>query len=264
MAIQFDRLLSTDSAKAAKALGFGYLNGIHYMAPHSTAGVGDLCPSSTAGCRALCLGLYSGQASMVADLETGTNATRDSRVAKARFFMSDRTLYLNHIALQIFRLSAKAEREGLKACIRLNGSTDIPFERMGFALGGKAAEKVGAKAGERVNLIDLFEREQFVDYTKIVSRLAKAPRNLCLTLSRSEANEAECLDALADGHNVAVVFAHGLPVSRRWKGFRVINGDKHDLRHLDPRDASSGFVVGLSPKGAKAKADMSGFVLRDY
>ena len=262
--IQFDRLLSTDSAKAAKALGFGYLNGILYAAPHSTAGVGDLCPSSTAGCRALCLGLYSGQASMVADLENGTNSVRDSRVAKARLFMSDRVFYLNQIALQIVRLSAKAEREGLKACIRLNGSTDIPFERMGFALGGKAAEKVGAKAGERVNLIDLFEREQFVDYTKIISRLAKAPRNLCLTLSRSEANETECLDALADGHNVAVVFAHGLPVSRRWKGFRVIDGDKHDLRHLDPRDASSGFVIGLSPKGAKAKRDMSGFVLRDY
>lgn len=262
--IQFDRLLSTDSAKAAKALGFGYLNGILYAAPHSTAGVGDLCPSSTAGCRALCLGLYSGQASMVADLENGTNSVRDSRVAKARLFMSDRVFYLNQIALQIVRLSAKAEREGLKACIRLNGSTDIPFERMGFALGGKAAEKVGAKAGERVNLIDLFEREQFVDYTKIISRLAKAPRNLCVTLSRSEANETECLDALADGHNVAVVFAHGLPVSRRWKGFRVIDGDKHDLRHLDPRDASSGFVIGLSPKGAKAKRDMSGFVLRDY
>jgi hypothetical protein len=262
--IQFDRLLSTDSAKAAKALGFGYLNGILYAAPHSTAGVGDLCPSSTAGCRALCLGLYSGQASMVADLENGTNSVRDSRVAKARLFMSDRVFYLNQIALQIVRLSAKAEREGLKACIRLNGSTDIPFERMGFALGGKAAEKVGAKAGERVNLIDLFECEQFVDYTKIISRLAKAPRNLCVTLSRSEANETECLDALADGHNVAVVFAHGLPVSRRWKGFRVIDGDKHDLRHLDPRDASSGFVIGLSPKGAKAKRDMSGFVLRDY
>ena len=259
--IQFDRLLSTDSAKAAKALGFGYLNGILYAAPHSTAGVGDLCPSSTEGCRALCLGLYSGQASMVADLENGTNATRDSRVAKARLFMSDRVFYLNQIALQIVRLSAKAEREGLKACIRLNGSTDIPFERMGFALGGKAAEKVGAKAGERVNLIDLFEREQFVDYTKIVSRLAKAPRNLCLTLSRSEANETECLDALADGHNVAVVFGNGLP--KTWHDFEVINGDKHDLRHLDPR-AARGFVVGLLPKGAKAKADTSGFVLRDY
>jgi len=32
------------------------------------------------------------------------------------------------------------------------------------------------------------------------------------------------------------------------------------LRHLDP----SPVIVGLDPKGAKAKADQSGFVVRDY
>ena len=264
MSIQFDRLLSTDSAKAAKATGYGYLNGIHYMAPHSTAGVGDLCPASTDGCRALCLGLYSGQASMVADLENGTNSVRESRIEKARLFMGERAFYLNHLARQIVRLVAKASREGLRPCIRLNGSTDIAFERMAFALDAKTAKATGRNAGERVTLPGLFAGVQFVDYTKIASRLANAPSNLCLTLSRSEANEPECLAALANGQNVAVVFAHGLPVSRLWEGFRVVDGDKHDLRHLDPRDASSGFVIGLSPKGAKAKRDMSGFVLRDY
>jgi len=62
---------------------------------------------------------------------------------------------------------------------------------------------------------------------------------------------------LQAGGNVAVVFANGLP--DRWNGFPVINGDLHDLRHLDPR----GVVVGLSPKGPKAKRDMSGFVIRN-
>ncbi len=262
--ISFNRLLSVDSAKAAKATGYGYLNGIHYMAPAASAGVGDLCPKASPGCIAACLGKYSGQASMVADLENGTNAVRESRIAKARLFMAERNLYLNHLARQIVRLSAQAEREGLTPCIRLNGSSDVAFERMAFAIDAKTAKATGRGEGERVTLPGLFPDVQFVDYTKIASRLGKAPANLSLTFSRSETNEGEALEALGAGHNVAVVFAHGLPVSRLWKGFRVIDGDRHDLRHLDPRDPSRGYVIGLTPKGSKAKRDTSGFVVRDY
>ena len=71
---KFKRFFSTDSAKAIKADKFGYLNGINYMAPHTTGGIGNLCPHSSQGCRDLCLGMYSGQAAMVKDLENGTNA----------------------------------------------------------------------------------------------------------------------------------------------------------------------------------------------
>ena len=246
--ISFNRLLSVDSAKAAKATGYGYLNGIHYMAPHSTAGVGNLCQGASIGCMAICLGKYSGQASMVKDLENGTNSVRDSRIAKAQMFMRERETYLGHLGRQIGRLVAKADSESLRPCIRLNGSTDIPFERMRFG-------------ADRLTLLERFPDVQFVDYTKIFSRLAKAPANLSLTFSRSETNEAECLQALASGHNVAVVFGAGLPAT--WHGYEVISGDLHDLRHLDPR-AARGYVIGLTPKGAKAKKDTSGFVLLDY
>ena len=48
-----------------------------------------------------------------------------------------------------------------------------------------------------------------------------------------------------------------------YRGFTVIDGDQHDLRHLD---ASGGerksLIVALSPKGNKAKRDASGFVVR--
>jgi hypothetical protein len=97
----------------------------------------------------------------------------------------------------------------------------------------------------------------FVDYTKIVSRFEQAlPPNYHLTLSRSETNERECLEALERGINVAVVFADK-PTT--WHGFECIDGDEHDLRQLDPR---GGYVVALSPKGRKAKRDRSGFVVR--
>ena len=50
---------------------------------------------------------------------------------------------------------------------------------------------------------------------------------------------------------------NGLP--KTYLGFRVINGDSHDLRFLDPK----GVIVGLSPKGNKAKKDTSGFVIQN-
>ena len=78
-----------------------------------------------------------------------------------------------------------------------------------------------------------------------------------MTFSRSEANEPVALALLARGINVAVMFADGLPFA--WHGHPVTNGDVHDLRHLDPK---GGYVVGLSPKGNKAKRDTSGFVVR--
>ena len=67
------------------------------------------------------------------------------------------------------------------------------------------------------------------------------------------------IELLARGINVAVVFRKALPET--WQGFQVINGDLHDLRHLDPR-GEIGTVIGLAPKGRKAKRDTSGFVVR--
>ena len=55
--------------------------------------------------------------------------------------------------------------------------------------------------------------------------------------------------------NMAVVF-RDKNIPKKWQGFDVIDGDKDDLRFLDPR----GVVVGLYAKG-KAKHDTSGFVV---
>ena len=112
---------------------------------------------------------------------------------------------------------------------------------------------------EKSGIMDYFFDVQFYDYTKIVKRAyADLPPNYHLTLSYSEADEEyaeEVLMAVADtGVNAAVVFRDRLPDT--FKGFRVIDGDKDDLRFLDPK----GVVVGLKAKG-KAKQDKSGFVI---
>jgi hypothetical protein len=57
-----NRIFSVDNPKAAKAQSFGWLNGIHYMAPARLAGVGNLCGNASLGCINLCLGEHSGAA----------------------------------------------------------------------------------------------------------------------------------------------------------------------------------------------------------
>ena len=242
--MRFTKFFSTDSAKAIKAEKFGYLNAINYMAPHSTGGAGNLCPHSSAGCRSLCLGMYSGQAAMVSDLENGTNAVRESRIAKSRWFMEDRAAFMAEMTDHVRAMARKAQRENKTLVVRPNGSSDLSFEYI--------------RTDDGQSLPIRFPMIQFVDYTKNLKRVLspKRPPNYHLTFSLSETNRGEALAALAAGVNVAVVFGDGMP--SKYLGHDVIDGTEHDLRHLDP----SPVIVGLDPKGAKAKRDTTGFVVR--
>ena len=243
---KFTKFFSTDSAKAIKADKYGWLNAINYMAPHDTAGVGNLCPNASDGCKSLCLGMYSGQAAMVSDLENGTNAVRESRIAKSQYFMNERQAFMAEMAGHVRAMIRKANRENKKLAVRPNGSTDIAFER------------IPTDNGQPLPI--RFPEIQFVDYTKSVRRVLdpNRPANYHLTFSLSETNKAKAEQVLAAGFNVAVVFGDGQPAT--FMGHRVIDGTEHDLRHLDPQPV----IVGLDPKGKKAKADTSGFVVRDY
>jgi hypothetical protein len=259
---QFKRFFSYDSPKAIKAKKFRYLNAINYMAPADTAGVGNLCSDKSPVCTLLCLGTESGQASMVSAATNWTNNVRESRKRKARYFMQERQAYMREMLLHIAKAIRTAKRKRLKLCVRPNGSTDIAYEGLRVMIDPAFAAQLSAISGHAVpagaqTILTAFPAVQFVDYTKNPRRFNKPlPPNYYLTFSRSETNESDALALLARGHNVAVVFAQ-LPTV--WNGFNVIDGDKHDLRHLDAR---GGNVVGLTPKGNKAKRDMLGFVVR--
>ena len=240
-----NRIFSFDSAKAIKAQSYGYLNAIHYMAPASLSGV-NLCPKASEACKALCLGWTSGQAGMVAK-DDDLNSVRLSRLAKAKRFMKERKAYMRDVVRSIELGIKKAEKLGMKLCVRMNGSTDIAWECI-------ACERDGVSYR---NLMLAFPDIQFVDYTKIATRLErKLPDNYYLILSRHEANDSDVVKIVSSGlGNAAVVFE---TVPMTWQGLTVIDGDKHDLRHLDP----NGVIVGLTPKGRKAKKDTTGFVIR--
>jgi hypothetical protein len=75
-----------------------------------------------------------------------------------------------------------------------------------------------------------------------------------ITFSLNESNKEDAFNILKSGGNVAIVFRNQLPTT--YNGYKVVNGDEHDLRFLDPQNV----IVGLKAKG-KAKTDYSGFVL---
>jgi hypothetical protein len=261
-----NRIFSTDSPKAIKANKFGYINAIHYMAPHKSAGVGNLCSHASLGCIALCLGEHSGAAIYYP-------AVIQSRRAKAQRFMRDRARYLLDMVRAIDALIVKAKRMRKKLALRLNGSTDVAYEGIRFTIhrnpfGRAIAVTLGGPEGK--TFFAHYPDIPFPDYTKNPRRFDRTlPANYCLTFSHSETNESDCLRLLERGVNVAVVFAGDKPLT--WNGFTVIDGDTHDLRHLDPRAGNlvnghslslGGYVIALSPKGYKAKRDSSGFVVR--
>ena len=258
-----NRIFSTDNSKALKADKYGYLNAIHYLAPASSGGAGNLCSHASPGCIALCLGWYSGQAGMVKDLEHGSNSVRASRQQKAQRFMHNRARYLLDLVRELDGLERKADKWRKQMCVRLNGSSDIGWEGIHFVIGRGLDDKAfNVQLGGSMNIFEHYPNIQFVDYTKNPRRFdRKLPANYWLTFSHSEINEADCLKLLARGFNVAVAFDH-MPLS--WRGHIVVDGDKHDLRHLDPRaeDGAPGYVIRLVPRGRKAKRDTSGFVVR--
>jgi hypothetical protein len=261
------KLLSISSdAKTVKGEALGYLTGVMYLAPAKLSGY-QVCPKASDGCSAACLGWYAGRANIVKK-GGSTNKIRDARIAKTRWFFEDREGFMAQLVKEIAALVRKAERDGMVPVVRLNGSSDIPWERVPIATRANGLGDGLELLGE--NIMELFPDVQFYDYTKRANR-KDLPANYHLTFSLAEDNDAEALEALGNGMNVAMVVT-ALPefasltsddklVPCYWLDgsnkptWRVIDGDDSDLRFKDPK----GVIVGLKAKG-DARKDTSGFV----
>lgn len=213
-------------AKTIKGAKRGYLSGILYLAPTNLSGI-DVCPMASEGCKASCL-FSAGRGRF-------QSVTR-ARMVKTLAYHFDRARFADTVKKSIRSLLVKAKNKRMVPVVRLNGTSDILFERL-------------------TDIIQSFPDVTFYDYSKVTKRLFwDIPANYHLTFSLSESNESDAKFALSKGYNVAAVFRKDIPESM-W-GYPVISGDQDDLRFLDPK----GVIVGLKAKGA-AKKDQSGFVI---
>jgi hypothetical protein len=239
---------TTGNPKTAKGESLGYLTAVLHLSPAWGAGLKSangtpisVCPSATPGCIAGCLN-KAGRAGI--PHPAFSEIIQGARRRRTLELFADRTAYKAKLLKELLSLRQRAKLLGLTLVVRPNGTSDLPWLAHDLA---RALPEV-----------------QFYDYTKIPKPWQRETANYHLTFSRSEANDWETMEALRNGINVAVVFdtRKGRPLPESWRGFRVIDGDEHDLRFLDPRERH-GVIVGLHAKGP-AKKDASGFVVKTY
>jgi hypothetical protein len=233
------KLLSTANPKIQKGTKLGYLSFILHLAPADLSGH-NTCPKATAGCKSACLNT-AGRGGMFKKGET-TNAIQKARIRKTKYFYEDRAGFMLDLAYDIQKGIKMAEKLGLKPVFRLNGTSDLSWE------------KYEVPVFCTRNIFELYPTVQFYDYTKVLGRKVADIPNYFLIFSQADGNEADVSRAMEKGMNVAAVFDE---VPETYMGKPVINADETDLRFLDPK----GVIAGLKAKG-KAKKDYSGFVIR--
>jgi len=244
------KLLSVDTnAKTIKGQKEGYITAILYLAPHKISGK-NLCPFASKGCANACL--YSAGRGRF-------NNVQLSRINKAKLFLEDSKIFVMRISSEIEKLYKKY---GKQLVIRLNGTSDIPWENI------KVLSHKYYNQDIYLNIFEKFPHIQFYDYTKNPKRMDLNYPNYHLTFSRSEdlKNIQNARKFLSQGKNVAFVASpeiyNSLLTEKNMyfsgRKINIIDGDKNDLRFLDPKES----LVVLKAKG-DAKKDKSGFTVLD-
>ena len=208
-------------AKTVKGEKLGFLTGIQYLAPSTVSGIVNLCPKASEGCKIACLNT-AGRAAFDTHIEI-------ARINKTIWYVRYKPQYWQKLVANIKSLIRKAEKLGLTPVIRLNGTSDILWERA----------KIKGTEFDGLTIFEAFPEIQFYDYTKYPrAKRQNLPDNYSLTFSLSEDNHADAMDWLADGGNVAVVFDiktfPGKTLPETFWGYRVIDADGDDARFLDP------------------------------
>jgi len=200
----------------------------------------NVCSHASAGCAASCL-VGSGMGGMYTGVQQG-------RINRTEFFLRDRVGFLLQLKQEIQR-AIRLNKDKAIPVFRLNGTSDLPYEKYRVFEGGK-------------NIFEVFPEVQFYDYTKNWLRFDKVlPSNYHLTFSRSETNGNKAIELLGRGYNVAMVFDK---IPNEYLGYEVINADNDDLRFLDKKNVICGLrYKNMTGKGANNQlAFENGFAIR--
>ena len=231
-----------NDAKTIKGQELNILTGVQYFAPHTQSGIANVCAYASDGCAMSCL-FTAGRGKF--------SSVRQARINRTIFLQRNRSEYWQKLIKEIQALIRKAQRENLTPAIRLNGTSDIVWERTPVTIDGVKIAN---------NIMELFATVQFYDYTKYpYAKRALLPSNYDLTFSRSETNQFDVLDNLSKNRRVAVVFdtKKGQQLPATYLDYPIIDGDLTDVRFYDDAPV----IVGLRAKG-DAKADSLGFVVK--
>jgi hypothetical protein len=195
-----------------------------YLAPANMSGY-EVCPNSQY-CREFCL---NGSGHNKVDILAGKNRIQTARIRKTRFLFENRDLFVQVLIHEIKKWQRVAEKRGMEFAVRFNCTSDV-----------SPLFLVDPETGK--NILELFPEVQFYDYTKVKSRFSICRRypNYDLTYSYNGHNEADCMEVLANGGKVAVVFS-GNKLPKTFWNYPVEDGNNDDVRYKN----SPSSVIGL-------------------
>ena len=133
-----------------------------------------------------------------------------SRKAKSEYFVNDTDTFIKQLIREIKNQEKRALKKNKKPVVRLNGFTDIDYEKFG--------------------IFKLFPNVQFYDYSADYERVLNNNNpNLHYTFSYKGNNLKECIELLKNDVSIAVI---DIPENQFFNDYDVehIDGDKHDFR----------------------------------
>lgn len=189
-----------------------------FLAPADSSGH-EMCLWRSQDCTDICLNC-SGKGAL--------RSVQDARIRKTQRLIETPHDFFWSLLCEMHKAS---KDRSTTPVMRLNGTSDLPWDYIAPELFGYF-ELIGWR---------------FYDYTKSINRAYQQTPSWDQTLSFSGHNWDDCAKLLADNRGrVAVVFdtPKSQPLPTHWRGYTVVDGDKDDLRFLDPR----GVIVGLRYK----------------
>ena len=146
------KLLTVGNPKIEKGMKQGYMTYILHLAPANLSGY-ETCPKRTAGCTAACLNT-AGRGGMFKP--GGTNTIQEARKRKTRMFFEQRTEFMSTLVKDIEAAIKQSAKKDLIPVFRLNGTSDLSFEKYEVIRAGVSYN----------NVFEAFPEVQFYDYTR--------------------------------------------------------------------------------------------------
>ncbi|MFX4237555.1 GP88 family protein [Aliarcobacter butzleri] len=217
-----------------------YLIGMLYLAPHKSSNIINTCK-------------YAGTCIDFCFYNAPTNYN-NYRKNNTQWFYEDIENFMNILVFDILKLLIHAENNSLKPAVRLNGLSDIPWEKYKFKLDDKIKNILASyskkysivipKDSEEVNIFSIFPKLNFYDYTKYLpsQRDISEIENYHLTYSY-DFNISKSLKEILLSNNVAMIckdknkFFSPNEKSKILKmnnrEYCLLDGDQYDFRLLD-------------------------------
>ena len=256
-------LLTTGNPKTEKSVILKFLTAVLHFAPWIASGYNVCAFAHVAKCHGPCLntsgrgGIAKGNATfktpagMLPD-----NPIQHCRITRTKLYFENRPEFMRRLYQDLRAFLRKCERENLEPAIRLNGTSDLLWEKEPFPVSDN-------KRGIHMvytNIFAAFPTIQFYDYSKIAKRFCRElPSNYFLALSYSEASEKyadSCMMARQETGCSLVVVVRDQAAKDHYIARGAVDGDAHDLIFKHP----AGSLIVLKAKG-KARKDTSGFVI---